>query len=104
MSIWDGFAESLSETWDVVLDVGGEVAKQRLQATAEAATDPNKLSLAEPVKGRNPDGSTVVAAPTQTQVVAPKPQYIQGIDNTIVYVGGAIVSLGLLVMFIKAVK
>ena len=105
MSFWDGLSESLGETWDVVVDVGGEVIKKGIQATKESAADPEKLRQSEPEKGKNADGSTVVGQPAMTsQVLPPSPQYIQGVDNTLVLIGGGMASLVVLVLVIKAVK
>jgi hypothetical protein len=96
-AIWGGVTEAVSETWDVVYDVAGEALAKSIQDVKESGTNVNTLRENEPVKGKNADGTPIVvqtAVPTQGST----PQYIQGVDNTVIIVGGAllVVVLGFL--------
>jgi hypothetical protein len=89
-SMWGGISEAVSETWDVVVDVGESVLKDKVLTEKEAARDPDKLRQTEPTKGTNPDGSTIVDRQlTANQLAQPK-QWIEGVDNKLVLLGGGI--------------
>jgi len=89
---WGGFTEVVSETWDVVYDASQEVLTEVIQDAKESGTDKETLRASEPVKGQNPDGSTIVASKQTAQAQQP---IISGVSNTTLMVGGALV-VGLL--------
>ena len=99
---WGEISESLGEAWDVVYDVTSEVVKESVQTTKESGKDTEQLRANEPVKGKRADGSPIVvqdSARNSNQA----PQYINGVDNTVVIVGGVIVTL-LVVMLSRGGK
>ncbi|GHE87447.1 hypothetical protein [Thalassotalea profundi] len=103
--LWDGFTESLGETWDVVLETGKGVIAETLQKTKETGVDTTQLKASEPLKGTNPDGSTIVVEKQTTgNAVITSTQLINGVDNKLVYVGGAVAGFLMLLLVIKAVK
>jgi len=102
-SAWDSAAEFLGESWDVVTDAAEDKFAEVVQSVKDSGVDPATVRANEPEKATNPDGSPVVLRPTQSAGVQPK-QYIQGIDNTVVMVGGGFALLLLALVVVKAVK
>lgn len=96
MSFWDSISEAAGETWDVVNDVGGAWLTSQVQDTKESGRDKEKLRESEPVKGTSADGSPIVVQQPASQ--PNQPQYIQGVDNTVLLVGSGLVVALLLVL------
>ena len=79
----DGAWESVGEAWDIAVDAAEAAVKQTALGNKEAATDPQTLKNAEPLKGNAADGSTVIAA-----TASPRAPLIAGVDNTTLLLGG----------------
>lgn len=81
---WESVSEGAVQYIDSTIDA--QVANQQ-----EAAKDPELLNQLEPEKGKRTDGSTIVEQP------APK-TLINGVDNTWLLVGGAVVLVGVVAL------
>ena len=89
---WGSISESIGEAWDVVYDVTSAAVKESVQTAKEGGKDTEQLRANEPVKGKRPDGSPIVVADSAKNAQQ-APQYINGVDNTVVIVGGLVVAL-----------
>ncbi len=92
--LWGGLSEAVSETWDVVYDASQEVLADTILSAKESGRDVDTLRASEPVKGQNSDGTPIVVDKQTTQA-AQQPSIINGVSNTSLMVGGALV-VGLL--------
>lgn len=89
--IWDSTSEVRAEAWDMVLGVGQAVVAEKVQGAKESGKDPEIMRVSEPVKGKNADGSTIVVPTQVAQPSQPMPaQYVDGIDNRLLIVGGVV--------------
>jgi len=91
--LWGG----ITETWDVVYDAGQEVLVEAVQGLKESGKDTDALRASEPVKGSNTDGTPVVVKEQVGQAQYQSP-ILNGVDNTTLMVGAALLVGLLLVM------
>jgi hypothetical protein len=86
-AIWNGAYETVSENAGKLFDSAVDIYTQQER---EKAKDPEVLKAIEPVKGTRADGSTIVGAtPTSAQPTV-QGQWVGGVDNTVILVGGGI--------------
>ena len=88
--MWKGILEGGFESLG---EIGKTIATGMVEVKKEEARQPERMNQVEPIKGKNPDGSTTVAAP---RVQAPISQ------NTLL-IGGAI-GLGLIAVLLIATR
>ena len=74
-------------------EIGKTIATGLVEVKKEEARQPERMKQVEPIKGKNPDGSTTVAAP---RVQAP-------INQNTLLIGGAI-GLGLIAVLLIATR
>jgi len=97
--IWGGLSEAAGETWDIVSSVAGETLRNTVQTVKEAGTSVETLRENAPIKGTNPDGSPIVVQ--NAAYTGSSAQYIQGVDNTVVLIGGTLLVVGLFYFMAK---
>lgn len=104
MSWWDSLVDTVVDVSGDLYDgastvIGDQYANYQKSVNSDAAKNVDNLKQVEPLKGNTVDGSTTVAVTstgaTQAQPVVSN-QLIAGVDNKLLFVGGAIAVLLLL--------
>ena len=101
--VWGGVTDVLGESWDFAKDVTGQVVEQTMQTMRDSGVDTATLKDKEPIKGAATDGTTIVGGASAASQRA-NTQWITGVDNKLVMIGGGIAGLLALVLVVKAVK
>ena len=104
MSWWDSIVDTVVDVSGDLYDgattvIGDQYENYQKSVNSDSAKNVDNLKQVEPLKGNTVDGATTVAV-TSTGATLAQPvvsnQLIAGVDNKLLFIGGAIVAVLLL--------